>query len=298
MVSAFVASILLTAVLHVWSGYEAMLDIPTALRGWWYGLCVLGVVNIVIWITYGVLMWTRSPSLACTSLPWVQFMLSGGYVLGCAFRSFLPRTDVARFVLVDSWVSSVFVGRSVATIAELCFIVQWAVLLRAIIKSNGQVSLGYVVTRILIPLIVIAELCSWYAVITTSYAGNVFEESIWALATMLVILSIVALRAALFENYRFVFTAVILFGAAYFLYLCTIDVPMYYARWIAQGAFEGSYLSFKEGIVDAATRWTVSWNWDDWAWDIPWMSLYFSIGVWSSIILTHVSWYERERGKL
>ncbi len=61
-----------------------------------------------------------------------QLLLSAVYVLGCAFRAIVPRADVQRIGLFDSWVSSVLVGRSVATVAELCFIAQWALLLHKI----------------------------------------------------------------------------------------------------------------------------------------------------------------------
>jgi hypothetical protein len=57
-----------------------------------------------------------------------QLSLSTPFVL-VAFRSFLPRADVQRITLVDVWLSGVLVGRTVATIAELCFVAQWANLL-------------------------------------------------------------------------------------------------------------------------------------------------------------------------
>jgi hypothetical protein len=59
----------------------------------------------------------------------IQLGLSALYVLGCAYRSVLPVYDIPRFVLVDSHLSSVFIGRSIATIAELCFAGQWALTL-------------------------------------------------------------------------------------------------------------------------------------------------------------------------
>ncbi len=58
-----------------------------------------------------------------------MLVLCAAYVFGCAFRSFLPRADVQRICLFDHWTSSVAVGRSVATIAEVCFVAQWAIML-------------------------------------------------------------------------------------------------------------------------------------------------------------------------
>ena len=46
--------------------------------------------------------------------------------------------DVPRMCLFDSWFSSVIVGRSVATIAELCFVAQWSLLLWEIAQFSGS----------------------------------------------------------------------------------------------------------------------------------------------------------------
>ena len=67
-----------------------------------------------------------------------MLLLCAAYVFGCAFRSFLPRADVQRICLFDTWLSSVVVGRSVATVAEICFAVQWAIVLHRL----GMMTLG------------------------------------------------------------------------------------------------------------------------------------------------------------
>ena len=66
------------------------------------------------------------------------------------------------------------VGRSVATVAELCFVAQWALLLREVSQATGS-AFGLSVAPD-VPLIVIAETCSWYSVLTTSNLGHVVEE--------------------------------------------------------------------------------------------------------------------------
>src|SRR5262245_22429520 len=58
-----------------------------------------------------------------------QRLLSGVFVAVCAFRSILPRVDGRRFCLYDSWLSSAFIGRSAATLAELCLVAQWTLVL-------------------------------------------------------------------------------------------------------------------------------------------------------------------------
>ena len=91
---------------------------------WWWGLLTLvSGVNIAVWfLLYHQLQPAGSPG--GTSSIGLMLLLSAAYVFGCAFRSFLPRADVQRICLFDHWLSSVVVGRSVATVAEVAFAVQ------------------------------------------------------------------------------------------------------------------------------------------------------------------------------
>jgi len=129
---------------------------------WWLLLCAVASFNIGVWAyTAAVLKRDRGkiPSDAYSACR-LQLLLSAAYVFGCAFRSSLPIFDVPRLTLVNSWVSSVLVGRSVATVAELCFVAQWALLLR----TTGRLTDSLVTqtaARLLVPLIAIAEVCSW-----------------------------------------------------------------------------------------------------------------------------------------
>src|SRR5882757_7765820 len=90
----------------------------------------------------------------------LQLLLSAVYVFGCAFRSAFPVFDVPRICLHNSWLSSVIVGRSVATVAELCFVGQWALMLNEISRT-ARSALGMAVALAVVPLIAIAEACSW-----------------------------------------------------------------------------------------------------------------------------------------
>ena len=78
-------------------------------------------------------------------------------------------------------------------------------------------------------------------------------------------------------------------GAAYVAYLFVYDVPMYWSRWLVDQANGRRYLSIADGMVDVCRRWTVSYRWKDWRNEVPWMSLYFTFGVWSSIWLVYAS---------
>lgn len=88
---------------------------------WWAFLCVVSALNVLAWVASAVVL--RHSRDALHHEVWnsrrLQLLLSAGYVAGCAYRSALPVYDVQRLCLVDSWLSSVIVGRSVATVAEL-----------------------------------------------------------------------------------------------------------------------------------------------------------------------------------
>src|SRR3989475_11091590 len=133
---------------------------------WWWGLLTLvSGANIAAWfLLYRQFHNHPAGSLHDTSGIEFMLLLCAAYVFGCAFRSFLPRADVQRICLFDTWLSSVVLGRSIATIAEICFVVQWAIVVRHLAKV-AQSNLAVTISNSIVPLIVIAECCSWYAVI-------------------------------------------------------------------------------------------------------------------------------------
>ena len=156
------------------------------LAWWWSLLTLVSGANIAVWfLLYHQLHEQPTGSLGSTSGIELMLLLCAAYVFGCAFRSFLPRADVQRICLFDTWLSSVVVGRSVATVAEICFAAQWAIILYQLGTMTGAdttVNAAWVI----VPLILIAECFSWYAVLTTNYLGNAIENSIWAVAFFVV----------------------------------------------------------------------------------------------------------------
>ena len=104
---------------------------------WWQFLCAVSITNILLWTlaAWGV---SREPD----GYQFKQLILSGLFVAACAFRSILPRIDLERMCLWDSPFSSVFLGRSVATIAEICFALQCALLMFKLSHSTGASIIG------------------------------------------------------------------------------------------------------------------------------------------------------------
>jgi hypothetical protein len=255
---------------------------------WGYALCLVAACNVVFLLLTGMLLRRRAAVLPMEAYATrrMLLLLCAIYVLGCAFRSVFLVYDVPRICQVDSWLSSVMVGRTVATLAELSFVAQWALLLRESSQAAGS-RLGKLSSTALVPMIAIAEACSWYSVLTTSNIGHVAEESIWGLAAALLVASVVTLWPRSAAARRPLLAAFCIVGVIYVAYMFLIDVPMYWSRWLADEARGRPYLSLLQGVRDISQHWVVSHRWQDWKSEVVWMSLYFSVAVWISISLVH-----------
>jgi hypothetical protein len=255
------------------------------LAWWWCLLTLVSGANIVGWfLLYRELHEHTAGGLGSTSGIELMLLLSAAYVFGCAFRSFLPRADVQRICLFDTWLSSVVVGRSVATVAEICFAAQWAIILHqlgAMTAADTTLNAAWV----LVPLILIAECFSWYAVLTKNYLGNAIENSIRAIAFLVVGIGLCRLLPEFNGPVRVALIIAISGIAAYLAFLMTIDVPMYLSRWQADLADGSKRIGALEGLHDARTRWVVTHDFAQWKDEIAWMSLYFSAAVWASLAL-------------
>ena len=255
---------------------------------WRTTLWTVALFNIAVWC------WTAwrvhradLPGDACWhGLRRLQLWLSAGYVFGCAFRSVVPVYDIPRLVMVDAPWSSVLVGRSVATVAELCFAAQWALMLKDTTRGGGR-PLARLAALQIVPLIFVAECFSWYSVLSTSNLGHTVEESLWGLCATLVALCLATLWPRVAPAQRPVLALWVVAAGAYALYMFAVDVPMYWQRWLADEAAGRSYLTLAAGAADVAGRVHVSTHWADWKTEVVWMTLYFSVGVWASIGLVH-----------
>ncbi|GLH81341.1 hypothetical protein SSBR45G_62500 [Bradyrhizobium sp. SSBR45G] len=260
---------------------------PVAL--WWAMLTLVSLANIAFWfILYRQLNGGGSGALGPSSETGSMLVLSGAYVFGCAFRSVLPRADVQRICLVDSWLSSIFVGRSVATIAEIAFAAQWAIIL-AQLGAIADAETAINMARIIVPLIVVAEICSWYAVVTKNFLYNAIENSLWAVAFLFVGIGLGRLLPEFDGVVRWLLIAGLVGIACYLAFLVVVDVPMYVKRWRIERAAGTPLLHPLVGLRDSATRWTVTHDIAHWREEIAWMSLYFSAAVWGSLALCALS---------
>ena len=248
---------------------------------WWAMLTLVSGVNIAAWI----LMYRELHHAGSSGrIPGMEVMLllSAAYVFGCAFRSLLPRADVQRICLFDTWLSSVAVGRSVATVAEICFAAQWTMILLQLGTMSGATT-AINAAWVIVPLILVAECFSWHAVVTTNYLGNAIENSIWAVAFFIAGVGICRLLPEFDGALRVILAGTVVGIVVYLAFLMTVDVPMYLKRWRADVARGNRGLKPLEGFRDVSTRWVVTHELSEWREEIAWMSLYFSAAVWASL---------------
>lgn len=255
---------------------------------WWLLLCAIATLNVTAWALTAVTLERRRLTMSVESYAAarIQVLLSGVYVFGCAFRSVFPVYDIPRLCLFDTWLSSVGVGRSVATVAELAFASQWALLLYAT-ATAAESAFGKFIALILVPLIATAEVCSWYAVLTTYNLSHVAENSTWAMSAALVIIAMLTILPRCATPRRRVLFAWCMAGVAYVAFMFLFDIPTYWARHVADDVLGRHYLTAAQGLADVTHRRVVSYRWEDWHSEVVWMTLYFSIGVWFSISLVN-----------
>ncbi len=200
---------------------------------WWCFLILVSAVNVTLLLF--LYAYVRKTSIARRAAAFAVEPLcccAPPMFSAARFRSVLPRADVQRICLFDTWLSSVFVGRSVATVAEICFVVQWAIVLRVLAEIT-RADTARNISKTIVPLIVMAEACSWYAVITTNYLGNVLENSLWTVTFLLIAIALLDLMNRYRGAVQWTLAAAAVGIAGYVAFMCTIDVPMYFVRWQA-----------------------------------------------------------------
>jgi hypothetical protein len=252
---------------------------------WWSMLTLVSGLNIAAWIVlYRNLQEPLTVSLGGGPSVGLMLLLCAAYVFGCAFRSLLPRADVQRICLFDTWLSSVLVGRTVATVAEVAFVAQWAILLHHVGTVTGA-DTAVNAAWLIVPMIVIAECFSWHAVLTRNYLWHAVENSIWGVAFFIIGIGLCRLLPEFAGMARALIVIAIVGIAGFMAFLATVDVPMYLKRWRAESGKTRRLLSYREGLRDTSVRWIVTHDFAEWKDEIAWMSLYFSAAVWSSLAI-------------
>jgi hypothetical protein len=245
---------------------------------WWRALCVLGVSNVCLWLAIWYFGSNSDPYCA------IQLALSGVYVFVCAYRSIFPRVDLERLVVVDSTLSNIFLGRSAATIAEICFGIQLGLLVHQLGDYAGLPWVQHAAWVITLCTVIAQAFC-WHSILTLNHITQAVESLLWAagFSWMAALLAIIAMDTSGVVHILAIVGA--LGSAAFVTYAVTIDIPLYLRRFRRGREGGQQYLSITQGARDAWDRREISHSWDRWRDDALWLTPYFSVGAWFSMAL-------------
>ena len=140
---------------------------------WWRALCALALLNVCLWLA----VWYFGPVSGVHG--GLQLTLSGIYVAVCAYRSVLPRVDLERLVVVDTHLSSIFLGRAAATVAEIFFALQLGLLVHQLGVHAGMPSVQKAAWAVPMFMVVAQGFC-WHSVLTLNHITQAVESLLWA----------------------------------------------------------------------------------------------------------------------
>ncbi|WP_286559217.1 hypothetical protein [Variovorax brevis] len=248
---------------------------------WWRILCALAVLNVGLWLAVLHL----GPFSGVHG--GLQLALSGVYVLVCAYRSMLPRVDLERLVVVDTRLSSIFLGRAAATVAEICFALQLGLLVHQLGVHAGLPWVQMAAWAVPMFMVVAQAFC-WHSVLTLNHITQAVESLLWAagFSWMAALLGVIALDSSGWVNSLALFG--ILGSVCFVAYVLGVDVPMYWRRYQHGRAAGQAYMRLDQGARDAWHRRVQSGSWAAWKADALWLTPYFSFGVWISIAMVCV----------
>ena len=243
---------------------------------WLGSLAALAAFNLGLWI------WIARSASPRTSYTETQLLLSGVYVGVCGFRSLFPRVDLERLCLWDTWLSAILLGRTLATIAEMCFALQCGLFVQRLSGLSGLPLLDWAAGAF-VPLVIVAELACWYAVLSLNHIGHAIEESLWAVLMLILAGACGATALAVHGDLGVMLIAgCVIYGGGAALTIA-IDVRMYLRRWQLRAA--PVRLTLASGLRDSQRRWHPTPRWEVWREEVPWMTVYFTIGVWTSLAM-------------
>lgn len=248
---------------------------------WWRALCALAALNVCLWLA----VWLFGSVSGVHG--GLQLALSGVYVLVCAYRSVFPRVDLERLVVVDTRLSSIFLGRAAATVAEICFALQLGLLVHQLGVHAGMPWVQKAAWAVPVFMVVAQGFC-WHSVLTLNHITQAVESMLWAagFSWMAALLAIIALGSSGWVHALAIFG--VLCSLAFVAYVLTVDAPMYWRRYRHGRACGQAYMRLDQGARDAWQRRVCSGNWAAWKADALWLTPYFSFGVWVSIAMVCV----------
>ena len=276
---------------------------------WWSALCAISLCNI-LFLAY-VLITRKSTATDDRTKRYERRLkfLAIPFVFTCAFRSVLPEVYAgdclvegegclsSRLVFFDHWINGVLVGRGLACFAEVCLVVQAALVVHRLNLDLGKFGSSYISagTWVMPLLAVIAEICSYSCTFTTNNLFCAAENSFWTAKMCIAVVSCLYLYIYIGKlnlekdarSARAFTVCTMLTGCVYVPFMMTDDVPMYVSRYYRDVEMKKHFFTFYDGMIDSAYRRDATQDYSVWAEEMVWRGVYFSAVVWASILMAH-----------
>ena len=265
---------------------------------WWFLQALTQFFNLIV-LSKIIASKNEKPSNYAHKQKWLCFV----YTCACFIRAVWPRKNLDRQCFFNTFINTMVVGRTLATIGELCFISQMKHAFIALSKDLCKLGRGDPSTHKLIQdiasatwwFIVVAQTCCWICVTTGYTAWSAVEESIWTICFAFFWLSALYFRFLVisknenlhreFKMSRILLNTFLFCTTIYLIFMITIDVPMY-INLVSQYEKEGrKYISFVEGLITGTSCNKVSKKFSDWWTEARWQTPYFTFAVWVSLAL-------------
>ena len=186
-------------------------------------------------------------------------------------------------------------------IAEISFSAQIALFLYQLSTIYNH-PYSRAISLTFVPLITIAQIFCWCGVVTLNNIYHAIEESIWAICSISLGISLFTFAIYHPNNKHLVLFGIVGFitSMLFFIFMVTVDVPMYVRRWrfhtsTSTGKKYGRNEKFQTsakrnmaGCKDALKRRVVTKSWKVWKEETMWLTGYFSFAVWVSLMLVHI----------
>jgi hypothetical protein len=139
-----------------------------------------------------------------------------------------------------------------------------------------------------LPIVVVAELACWFAVVTLNNIGHAVEELLWSIMVALIAVCLVIYWQRTAGDLPMWVPIGLFACAGTAILILTVDIPLYVTRWRIAKRTGLRYLRVIDGLKDALVRDRVTQAREEWRKEIVWMGLYFSAGVWVSLGIVFV----------
>ncbi|CAJ1358896.1 unnamed protein product [Effrenium voratum] len=276
--------------------------------GWWVTLFSIATFNIAMYAALTFCYYSSFSTDAAVKA-YQQFMknVCAPYVFVCAYRSYMPAQYPLRYVWFDTPLSSILLVRSLAAVAEMCFIAQIAKALSFIENQvndtnqrwgNFYHSFCQASAVAMVIIMFVAQCFSFAGTITKNNLWYACEEFNWGLAFAVGMPFFFVLSYQVFQlrketetpwtcscNAMVYAVGMSAFCLGYVPYMFVIDAPEYWQRYQDQLAEGFEFLNFWDGVKNAAFVRHHTHLEEVWQYATVWQTAYFSAAVWLSLLL-------------